>query len=89
MYCNVSGLGVSMYNMYVFTKKMYICINPLSRIRNTSLISAYYRLYCRECKCFNCLVPIRARIINVCSFPSNVFADVMSSVTSRSVRFSV
>jgi hypothetical protein len=41
--------------MYVFTKKMYICINPLSRIRNTSLISAYYGLDSRECKCFEYL----------------------------------
>jgi hypothetical protein len=32
VYCNVLGLGVSMYNMYVFTKKMYICIRYLESV---------------------------------------------------------
>jgi hypothetical protein len=43
-----------MYNMYVFTKKdVYkYYINPLSRIHNTSFISAYFGLDSRECKCF-------------------------------------
>jgi hypothetical protein len=44
----VLGLGISIYNMYVFTKQI---INPLSRIHNTSLISAYFGLESRECKC--------------------------------------
>jgi hypothetical protein len=34
-------MTTSMYNMYVFTKKsIYVCIYPLSKIHNTSLISA-------------------------------------------------
>jgi hypothetical protein len=52
----VLSLGVSIYNMNVFTKKCTkVCINPLSRIRNTSLISAYYGLDSRECKCLEYL----------------------------------
>jgi hypothetical protein len=40
----------SMYNMYVFTKKsIEVCIYPLSRIHNTSLISASFGLDKREC----------------------------------------
>jgi hypothetical protein len=49
----VLSLGVSMYNMYVFTKKklgMY-----LSRIHNTSLISAYFGLDSSENKCLEYL----------------------------------
>jgi hypothetical protein len=47
----VLALGVSMYNMYIFTKKKNISmhINPLSRIHNTSLVSAYFGLDKREC----------------------------------------
>jgi hypothetical protein len=56
VYMNMFGLvlGVSMDNMYAFTKKVnkyLISINPLSRINNTSLISAYFELDSRECKC--------------------------------------
>jgi hypothetical protein len=39
--------------LYVFTKKK--CINPLSRIHNTSLISAYFGLDRRECECLEYL----------------------------------
>jgi hypothetical protein len=40
-----------MYNMYVFKKKcISVCINPLSRIHNISLKSAYFGLDSRECK---------------------------------------
>jgi hypothetical protein len=40
------------YNMYVFTKQsIYVSINPLSRFHNTSLISSYFGLDSRECKC--------------------------------------
>jgi hypothetical protein len=51
----VLGLRVSMYNMYEFTKKkcIQVFIYPLSRIHNTSLISAYFGLDNRECKCLN------------------------------------
>jgi hypothetical protein len=49
------GLGVSMYNMYVFAKKIKVCIYPLSRIHNTSLISAYFGLDSRECECLEYL----------------------------------
>jgi hypothetical protein len=44
-----------MYNLYVITKKknVYVCIYPLSRIHNTNLISAYFGLDSRECKCFS------------------------------------
>jgi hypothetical protein len=42
----VLGLGVSMYDMYVFTKKMYI-----NMLYDTSFISAYCVLDSRECKC--------------------------------------
>jgi hypothetical protein len=44
--------------MYVFTKKnvyKYLYINPLPRIHNTSLISAYFGLDSRECKCLEYL----------------------------------
>jgi hypothetical protein len=38
-------------------KKLHklVCINPLSRIHNTSLISAYFRQDSRECKCLEYL----------------------------------
>jgi hypothetical protein len=54
----VLGLGVSMYIMYVFTKTMYVSMYllPLSRIHNTSLISAYFGLDSRECKCLEYLI---------------------------------
>jgi hypothetical protein len=48
-------LGVYIYNKYVFTKNCIKYINPLSRIHNTSLISAYFGLDCRECKCLEYL----------------------------------
>jgi hypothetical protein len=52
----VLGLGVYMYNMYVFTKRnVFEFINPLSRIHTTSLISAYFGLDDRECKCLEYL----------------------------------
>jgi hypothetical protein len=38
-----------MYNIYVFQKYMYIY--QLSRIHNTSLVSAYFGLNKRECQC--------------------------------------
>jgi hypothetical protein len=41
-----------MYNLYELKKKL--CIYPLSRIHNTSLISAYL-LDSRECKCLEYL----------------------------------
>jgi hypothetical protein len=51
------GLGVSMYNVYLFTKKcIEVCIYPLSRLHNTSLISAYFGLYSRESKCLEYLL---------------------------------
>jgi hypothetical protein len=45
--------ALSMYIMYVFTKKKYISmyIYPLSRIHNTSLISAYCGLDKRDSEC--------------------------------------
>jgi hypothetical protein len=41
-------------------KKMNICINPLSRFHNTSLISAYFGLNSRECKCLEYLFIIKS-----------------------------
>jgi hypothetical protein len=40
----------SMYSMYVFTSTY---IDPLSRIHNTNLVSAYFGLDKRECECQN------------------------------------
>jgi hypothetical protein len=58
--CRNVSVGVGsrycfMYNMYVFTKKKYLCIYlyiySLSRIYNTSLTSAYFRLNNRKWEC--------------------------------------
>jgi hypothetical protein len=47
----VLGLGVSIYNMCVFTKKVhkYVLIRYLESI--TQAVSAYFGLDSRECKC--------------------------------------
>jgi hypothetical protein len=47
----------SMYSQYVFTKKKYISMHiyPLSRIHNTSLVSAYFGLDQREYECLEYL----------------------------------
>jgi hypothetical protein len=55
----VLGLGVSIYNMHVLTKNVYIIMHiyPLSRIHNTSLVNAYFELDKHECKCLEYLFP--------------------------------
>jgi hypothetical protein len=46
-------------------------INPLSRIRNTSLISAYYGLDSRECKCLEYYIII-LKYVCVIESPKNI-----------------
>jgi hypothetical protein len=50
-----------MYNIYVFTKKLNVSMHiyPLSRIHNTRLISANFRLDKRECENLEYLVIYR------------------------------
>jgi hypothetical protein len=63
-YLFVLGLGVSMYNIYKKYVHKYLCIYPLSRIYNTSLISAYFGLDSRECKCLEYLFKINNKRIS-------------------------
>jgi hypothetical protein len=50
--CLYSVCVFSMYSMYVFANKgISMYIYPLSRIHNTSLVSAYFGLDTRECEC--------------------------------------